>query len=501
MVMQTYPRNTQPFKLLTEKQIKQIQDSTLHVLAKTGVVIQNNKALDLLATHGCDIDSKKSIARFPETVVQENLAVVPRRIRIKARVSDYDIELNTDQVCFFNQFSKETVDLETGEAREPTRKEFYEFVKVLDALPSVHGVSVPYFGFADVPQAMRSLEGNAAIIRMSPKVPTAGETMGNGSWNREIAKIVGVTPVNFVGTMSPLAYSDESISQIFSCCKNGIPFEIDSGSISGATSPVTIAGSVVAGNAEIIAGMVLTQIIKKGHPVWPGNFIFAQNMRTGAPAFGAITNVLLDGVFNQVWQNYGIPVASSTASIANSKLIDFQTGHETAQGVTLSAISGANCVFFHGTVSQQLTGHPVKAILDDDVVKRVGRFLEGVEVSPETLAVDLIDQVGTIPGTFLTTKHTHQWFRKELCFTEVADESIYDNWLNSGKKTALRLAMDKMENILKKHETVFLTNGQEQEIENILNDARKFYRKKGLIRDEEWRSYQKNLVSDNYPYA
>jgi len=209
---------------------------------------------------------------------------------------------------------------------------------------------------------------------------------------------------------------------------------------------------------------------------------------------------MLDSVYNQVWQDYGFPVASST-SITNSKMIDFQAGHEAAQGVTLSALSGANCIFFHGAVSQQLTEHPVKAILDDDVIRRVGRFLEGVEVCQETMAEEVIDHVGNVPGTYLTSKHTHKWFRHELCFSEVADESIYDNWIKSGKKNTLRLAMDKVEDILANHKPISLTNRHEQEIENILKDARNYYRKNGLIKDDEWHLYQKSLALDTYPFA
>jgi trimethylamine--corrinoid protein Co-methyltransferase len=131
----------------------------------------------------------------------------------------------------------------------------------------------------------------------------------------------------------------------------------------------------------------------------------------------------------------------------------------------------------------------VLAIMDDDVAGWIGRFLEGVAVTDETLAIDLINQVGPIPGHYLGAAHTREWWRKEQFLPQVADQEAYAVWVRSGKKDMLALAKERMERILDTHRPQPLTAEQEQAIEEILREARAYYRGKGLLSDEEWKAY------------
>jgi trimethylamine--corrinoid protein Co-methyltransferase len=137
--------------------------------------------------------------------------------------------------------------------------------------------------------------------------------------------------------------------------------------------------------------------------------------------------------------------------------------------------------------------HPVLSILDDDVAGWIGRFLEGVTVSHETLAIDLINQVGPIPGHYLSTAHTREWWREEQWLPQAADLEAYPVWVRSGKKDALALARERMDEILATHQPTPLTAGQEQAIEDILQEARQFYRDRGTISDDEWSTYMQTL--------
>ncbi|GAH16942.1 unnamed protein product, partial [marine sediment metagenome] len=151
----------------------------------------------------------------------------------------------------------------------------------------------------------------------------------------------------------------------------------------------------------------------------------------------------------------------------------------------------------------ELTAHPLQAILDDDIAGMIGRFIEGVTVSNETIALDLIEQVGPIPGNYLNTAHTREWWKKEQFVPKVADELTYPEWMKTGKKDCLDYAKKRMEEILATHKvSIPLTPSQEEDIKRILNEARKYYREKGLISDEEWEVYQeKVLKSPDYPFA
>ena len=131
----------------------------------------------------------------------------------------------------------------------------------------------------------------------------------------------------------------------------------------------------------------------------------------------------------------------------------------------------------------------------------VGRFLQGVDVNEETLAVDIIHAVGPIPGMFLNQAHTRKWWKREQFLPKVADRLTPPEWVKAGKKSILDHGRERMEEILATHKPTLLSPQQEQTIEDILKDARQYYRKKGMISDEEWTLYQKDLGSPNYPYA
>ena len=152
-------------------------------------------------------------------------------------------------------------------------------------------------------------------------------------------------------------------------------------------------------------------------------------------------------------------------------------------------------MLFQGGSSVELLYHPVLSILDDDIAGWIGRYLEGVTVNDVTLAIDLINQVGPIPGHYLSTAHTREWWQKEQYLPKAADLEAYPVWIKSGKKDAVALASEKMEQILATHEPLPLTSKQEQAMVEILMEARDYYRERNMISDEEWKVYMQTLES------
>jgi len=164
-------------------------------------------------------------------------------------------------------------------------------------------------------------------------------------------------------------------------------------------------------------------------------------------------------------------------------------------GTLASALAGSNLHVFQGGHAAELAFSPVLSILDDDIAGWVGHFLEGFEVTDETMAVDLINEVGPIPGNFLNKEHTRKWFMRERFIPKVAEWEPYPEWIEKGKVDALTLAKRKMEEILATYKPKPLTLREEQVIEDVMKEAREYYRKKGLISDDEWAVYMKTLQS------
>jgi trimethylamine--corrinoid protein Co-methyltransferase len=199
------------------------------------------------------------------------------------------------------------------------------------------------------------------------------------------------------------------------------------------------------------------------------------DMRTGSPIFGSILAALHIAAFGQVWRRYKIPTFADSGW-TNSKKIDYQDGYEKSITSLVIALSGCNVANFHGGVYGELAFHPLQAILDDDVAGMIGKFIEGVTVNDETIALDLIEKIGPIPGHFLITEHTRKYFDKEGFFPKAADQLPYEEWKEKGRKDALELARERMAHILRTHQCEPLPEDQDREIENILNKAREFYK-------------------------
>jgi len=482
MAMKGFTRRIKPIEILNDEQFESIHRGTLDVLENVGMRIEHKKALSLLEKNGCHVDHSSRRVKFPPGLVEECLRKAPSSFRVRARDSKNDLIIGGNTVYFGPAPGKQTVDIDTWEPREATRKETYDCLTVLDALPNIHFLPsyTPYFGFEDIPPVMRIPEICAAKIRNSSKWLFEGHSNDCEVFVIQMAEALGIDIMESVLASPPLTYYGEAMECAFRLAEAGMPARVLTGPVSGATAPATIAGSVLTANAEIIAGVVILQLIRPGLRVEVKDFTFPQNMKTGAPAFANIGVSLHGVIFNQIWRRYGIPVGMTTA-YPNSKVSDSQLGYEKALIALNAALSGVNLQLVQGSVHGELTHHPVQAIIDDDLVGMVGRFIEGVEINEETLALDLIAEVGPIPGEYLSKAHTRKWWRTEQFLPQVADVLTYPEWLRTGKKTCLDYAREKMEEILATHKPTPLSPDQEKDIETILEDARKFYKGKGLM--------------------
>ncbi len=482
-MLKGFTRKFKPLEILTEQEIESIHRGTLDVLETTGVRIEHDRALELFADHGCKVDFNKKRVRIPSYLVEDCLRKCPSSFMLKARDPKNDLRIGGNTLYFEQNVGMSCVDLDTWEPRPGTLQEHADAVKVADALDTMH-ILVAYEFYMDIigiPPCMIMLEGLASGIRNSAKVELMGSALDCEIFAIKMAKVVGMDLYSAIGSSSPLAYYGDVTEAAFRYVEAGFPMAVGGGALMGGSGPATIAGSTVTNNAEIMAGIVLIQLIKPGTGITVYNFVFPMDMKWGNPVFGAVGTSLHTLMFNQIWRKHGIPTGTWYAPFSSGKKIDFQSGYERALMALADAVSGTNEVGFHGAVHAELTYHPVMSVLDDDIAGWIGRFIEGVEVTDETLAINLIEQVGPIPGNFLTTEHTRKWWKKEQFIPKVADREPYPEWIKKGKKDAIALAKERVEEILATHKPKPLTPEQNKAIDDILDEARSFYRQKGLM--------------------
>jgi trimethylamine--corrinoid protein Co-methyltransferase len=483
MSLKGFRRNFRALEILSTDQIEDIKCGALAVLQNTGIRFESEMALKLFKKNDCKVDHDEMRVRFPPGLVEECLRKTPSSFYFKSRNPDHDLIIggNTTYFCAFPGMN--TVDLDTWEPRRATREENRDALIVLDALDNLHFLTpyTPYFGFDDTPPVMAIPESAAAKIRFSTKLQFSGYQKDCEVFTIEMAKAADTEVQGMMENSPPLTFYEDAVMSAYRFASAGLPLHITSGAVMGGTSPATIAGTLITSVAEIIGGIVFSQLVKPGTRVVANAFVFPQNMMTGAPFFGSVGISLHEAAFNQIWRSYGIPVQSSAIGPTNSKMIDYQNCYEKAIPALVAALSGAHIIQFHGGVYGELTHHPVQSIMDDDVAGVIGRFIEGIEVSDQTLALDLINKIGPIPGFYLNTAHTREWWKKEQYVPKVADLIPYGQWQKQGKKCALDRARERMKEILKTHRPVPLSEEQEKEIQLILEKAKKHYIENGML--------------------
>jgi trimethylamine--corrinoid protein Co-methyltransferase len=296
-----------------------------------------------------------------------------------------------------------------------------------------------------------------------------------------MAQAIGVEISGVVTSSAPLMWNGDAISTARRMVEAGFPILTVDGCIMGGTGPVTAAGSVVVSNAEHMAMIVLTQLLRPGHRMLIGHFALSMNMSNGAPAFGQIESSINNAIWNQMWRHYKVPCGNGSPGYTSAKTIDYQAGYEKAMAAFAAALSGTNHLLLHFGVAAEMTAHPVQAVLDDDIAGMIGRFISGEQVDDDTIALELIQRVGPIPGHYLDTEHTLKWFRREQYMPRAADRMSYGQWLAADKKTAIDYARARVERILATHQVQPLAPAQEDDLDRILADARRYYRDKGLM--------------------
>jgi trimethylamine--corrinoid protein Co-methyltransferase len=305
--------------------------------------------------------------------------------------------------------------------------------------------------------------------------------MDSEIWDIKMAEVTGTDVLGDMEASPPLTYYENTVNSAFRFAKTDFPVFIASGPVMGATAPASFAGSTITNNAEIIAGIVLLQLISPGKGVMASHFVFPMNMKSGQPGFGGVEIALHDAMFNQIWRKYGIPTASCNPYASNAKTIDVQNGYERMLLSLVAALSGANFIILHGGVHGELTFHPVQAALDDDIAAIVGRLIAGTIVSDESLAIDLIEEVGPIPGMYLDKDHTRKWWKKEFSIPKTADRSPYTEWMKTGRKTAVDNAKQRVREIISTHKPMPLSKEQSDAIDEILKEAKSYYSEKNLL--------------------
>jgi trimethylamine--corrinoid protein Co-methyltransferase len=249
--------------------------------------------------------------------------------------------------------------------------------------------------------------------------------------------------------MSPLATLQIQLEGLMILAEYGQPALMSPEAMAGTTAPVTLAGLLVQHNAEVLAHIIMAQVVNPGTPVLYGSVSTIAEMRACTVAIGSVETGLISAACTQLAHFYDIP-CRVVAGGTEAKTFDIQCGYERERSIMMAAMAGANYITCVGTIESTTAGGHELAVIDNDLIGMVKRALKGIEVTDDTLALDVIKQVGP-SGNYIMEAHTLEHFRKEHYFSGIIDQDRRETWEKGGKKGMLERARDEARSILSKH--------------------------------------------------
>jgi len=467
-------------RFLTKTQVEAIHTAALEVVGKVGVRTASKRILEVFNAGGAEINQKDGGIKIPQHLVEESLRKAPRQITLCGRNPEYDILLEGSRV-YYGMGGTPTPfirDIETGQNRRPTKKDFADATRLGDALPNMSFL-MTIAGAFDVPYQVEYEHEWEALFNNTEKpiVYSAPSAYSSRKVLEMAAAIAGgmeelrKRPIMclYSETIAPLsiAVANENIIEF---AKAGVPITEGAAPIVGATGPGTVTGALVVANAENLAALTLAQLVNPGTPfVYAGwvNAIdpFSCRLLYGAPELAFSTSVLNA----QMAEFYGLPTFGF-AGPSDSKLPDAQAGAEAMQMALMNGLAGINLCHDCGYLAGGSVGSMEMAVICDDVLGNVLRLIRGTEVSDETLAVDVIKEVGP-EGDFLGHKHTLKHIRDELHIPSIFDRNPEAAWIKAGSKPLHQVAKEKAQKILKEHYPQSLPKDIQAQLSQIVKQA------------------------------
>jgi len=456
--------------MISREEAERIHGASLSLLEDPGVKIEHDAIGGMLRKAGASDGPDAQVLRFPRKMVNEYLALAPKAVRFADRSGAVRELKAGDPSRFWTGAALNYLDLEGG-LREITSRDLADFARLIDALDGVDALVGT--AMSDVPPTARDFVGLRVMAENTRKhlralsfTPTGSEAM------REMARVLAggelaERPVLSMGFTAhgPLRWTNLALDIYLRSAGDKIPVTVNGEPAAGVSGPVTLAGALAVGNAEVLAGIVLNQVIEPGRPcIHNLGFSHILDMKTAVAVTGGPEVCLLAAAGAELARLYGLPSCSWMCTEA--MLPDEQAALETLFGALTHAAARVNVVWGVGSLESEKTLSPAKAVMDNELIGMVRRFERGIEVSDEALATDVTRQAG-IAGSFLGTDHTFDHFRTELHEPRLLCRLTRESWEAAGGKRLSEVAADTARDILSAEREPLLDEAVAAELRKI----------------------------------
>jgi trimethylamine--corrinoid protein Co-methyltransferase len=469
------------YTVLDAKQLDEIHLATLNVLERAGVMVHEHNVLQLLKSAGCEVDQERKVAKFPEKVIDDTIKKAPHSLVLGGRDKEHDLLIERGKT-FTRPGSAYTkvLDIDTGQCRNGTLKDAEIAAKLVDVLENI-SFCATHVSPSDVPQAVADiyavkvcLEATRKHLFFSPLTHETFRTIIEAAQvvRGDVGEFQKRPLVSFLAaTSTPLKIAQDCARQLLDCAKFRVPVMLDSSPMLGATGPVTLAGSLVLQNAEDLAMNAIIQLSNPGSPVIYGARCAPIDMRTGFLSWGAAETALMSAAAVQIAHYYDVPV-DGHGPCTDSKTFDEQAGFEKSMTGLLPAMAGAEIISAAGIVDSLVVTSPLQLIIDDEFFGIMFRVLREIRVDHETLAAELIAQVG-YDASYLKSSHTLKNYEKEHHLAKLFDKRFRGPWETAGAESIERVARKRFQTILSKHEITPLDRDIQKKLNEIVHREEK----------------------------
>lgn len=446
--------NSVQFRRLSDGQRQKLYWAALEVLERTGVRMHLPEAVDLMRKAGAPITDGNRV-RIPAGLVEKALAVVPKRVTLYDRngqrampVDGYRSFFGPGSDCLY------IIDHRTGDRRQPTLEDVRHAAMVADALPRVNFV-MSVFLPVDVPQMVADRyqmevmlnHTSKPIIFVTNDLPGCidavemAEAVVGGPQTLQQRPMVGC----YINVTTGLRHNQESLEKLLYLAKKRLPAIYVPSSQGGITAPVTVAGSLLMVLTGSLAGLVLSQLHSEGAPfIMPGWAAGMLDMRTMVMPYADPER---RGLAAEMAHFLGLPMFS-LGGCSDAKTVEQQAGIEAALTLMTDVLSGGNIVHDLGYLESGMSGSLAQLVICDEILAWLSHFARGLEITDDTLALDLIDEVGP-DGQFLDTEHTFAHFR-DRWYPDLFERDTYEGWVEKGAKTLGQRAAERVDAILQR---------------------------------------------------
>jgi len=468
-------------KILEDHQIEKVHLKTLEILENTGVNVPHEEILTKFEGCGAIVDHKMNLVKIPPSLVMELISKAGKTFTMYGRDLSKKAEFGVGKRNYNSSAGQAFwVDNVGDQRRHTTLSDVTEATRLGDALEQITipgAMSDPL----EIPLKWRSIQVAFEMIKNTDKPITFWFT------DRQSAKYLIDLLIVLRGDVksaqkyplfyplfepiSPLSFPFNGIDLLFETARLNLPVHIGPMAQMGISAPATVAGTLAQENAEILAAICITQLIREGMPVCYGGICHAFDMRDTQIIFGGPEQAIFSVAMSQIGKYYDLPVYIN-AGLTDSKRPDAQAGLESGITLSLGIASGAD-IFGHMGICGADQGTSLDIlIMQSEIISYLESTNRLSNFDDETFATDLINEVGP-KGSFLNKRHTAKNIRKELWFPNLLDRDNYDNWLKADSSDMEMRCRTRKEELLANHEPTPLDNDVKSDLEKLIEDAKR----------------------------